>query len=196
VASYSAVYGVMLALENLLKEEFPVDLSGSPINGSAQLIGSQDFKKSLGNIIGLYLHRVAIDPTIPGGFLRRLPGSRTPPVPEVPLMLHFLLVAIADTPLAEISLMGFAMQRLASRPVIGADRLSDPAYAWDDADSVQIATEDMKPEELYRIWDVLPAKYALSVPYTARAIRVSADAVQHVYAPVLDRTFGYREGVP
>jgi hypothetical protein len=196
VASYSAVYGVMLAIESLLKEEFPAELSNSPINGNAQLIGSQDFKKSLGNIIGIYLHRVAIDPTIPGGFMRQLPGTRTPPVPEVPLMLHFLLIAIADTPLAEISLMGFAMQRLASRPSIGADRLSDPSYDWDEADSVQIATEDMKPEELYRIWDVLPMKYSMSVPYTARAVRVRADAAQHVYAPVLDRTFGYRENVP
>jgi hypothetical protein len=196
VASYSAVYGVMLAIESLLKEEFPADLGNSPINGNAQLIGSQDFKKSLGNIVGIYLHRIAIDPSIPGGFMRQLPGSRTPPVPEVPLMLHFLLIGIADTPLAEISLMGFAMQRLASRPVIGADRLSDPSYEWDEADSVQLATEDMKPEELYRIWDVLPMKYSMSVPYTARAVRVRADAAQHVYAPVLDRTFGYREGVP
>ena len=76
-ASYSAVYGVMLAIESLLKEEFPADLSGSPINGNAQLVGSQDFKKPLGNMIGVYLHRIAIDPTIPGGFMRQLPGSRT-----------------------------------------------------------------------------------------------------------------------
>ena len=79
MASYSAVYGVMLAIESLLKEEFPADLSNSPINGNAQLIGSQDFKKSLGNIVGVYLHRIAIDPSIPGGFIRQLPGSRTPP---------------------------------------------------------------------------------------------------------------------
>ena len=125
-------------------------MSASPVSGQAQLLGSQDFKRAnLGNVLGVYLHRVGIDPTIPGGFVRQVPGTRTPPIPEVPLMLHFLLVAVADTPLAEISLMGWGMQQLASRPVIGPDRLLDPAYAWDEGASVHIATEEMKPEELY-----------------------------------------------
>ena len=151
MASYNAVHGVMLAIETLLKERFPAELSASPVSGQAQLLGSQDFKRTnLGNVLGVYLHRVGMDPTIPGGFVRQVPGTRTPPIPEVPLMLHFLLVAVADTPLAEISLMGWGMQQLASRPVIGPDRLLDPAYAWDEGASVHIATEEMKPEELYR----------------------------------------------
>lgn len=192
MASYAAVYGVMLAIEALLKERFPQELAASPVNGQVLLVGSQDFKRTnLGNALALYLHRVGIDPTIPGGFVRQLPGSGLPPIPETPLMLHFLLVAIADTPLAEISLIGWGMQQLASQKVIGPDRMLDPAYAWDEGASVQISTEDMKPEELYRIWDVLPSKYGLSIPYIARAVRVRGDAPQQAYGPVLDRTFGF-----
>jgi hypothetical protein len=183
----------MDAIEALLKEQFPSDLTDPPVSGRASLLGSQDFKKTdLGNVLGVYLHRVSIDPTIPGGYVRQMPGTRTPPVPEVPLMLHFLLVSIANTPLAEISLMGWGMAKLASRPVIGSDRLADPSYDWEDGDAVQIATEEMKPEELYRIWDVLPTKYGLTVPYIARAVRVRGDTAETVYAPVRDRTFGFQ----
>jgi len=193
LASYRAVYGVMDAIEALLKEQFPPELTNPPVSGRASLLGSQDFKRTdLGNVLGVYLHRVSIDPSIPGGFVRQVPGSRTARIPEVPLMLHFLLVAIATTPLAEISLMSWGMAQLASRAVIGSDRLADASYDWEDGDAVQIATEEMKPEELYRIWDVLPTKYGLTVPYVARAVRVRADTAETVYPPVRDRTFGFR----
>src|SRR5271165_5582096 len=166
MATYAAVQGVMAAIEGMLAERFPPELKAAPVNASVKLFGSQDFKQtSISNTLALYLYRISIDPTIPGGYVRALPGSAAGRVPEVPLMLHFLMIAIADTALAENSLMGWGFQQLAITPIIGADRMAAQALAspsqtldWDDADDVQVATEELTREELMRIWDTLPLK--------------------------------------
>jgi hypothetical protein len=113
-------------------------------------------------------------------------------------MLHFLMIAIADTALGENSLMGWGFQQLAITPILGADRMAAQALAlpgqtldWDDSDDVQIATEELTREELMRIWDTLPLKYRLTVPYVVRGVRVALQPDIRQYAPVVDRTFGF-----
>jgi hypothetical protein len=199
MATYAAVQGVMAAIEGMLAERFPPELKATPVNASVQLFGSQAFKQtSISNTLALWLYRISIDPTVPGGFVRRLPGAPGGRVPEVPLMLHFLMIAIADTALAENSLMGWGFQQLAITPIIDADRMAAQTLAlpgqaldWDDADDVQIATEELTREELMRIWDTLPLKYSLTVPYVVRGVRVALQPDMRQYAPVVDRSFGF-----
>ena len=199
MATYAAVQGVMAAIEGMLTERFPPELKGSPVNATVVLFGSAAFKQSsFTNTLALYLYRISIDPTIPGGYVRSLPGSAGGRVAEVPLMLHFLMIAIADTPLAENSLMGWGFQQLAINPIIGSDRMSAQALAlpgqvlnWDDADDVQVATEELTREELMRIWDTLPLKYCLTVPYVVRGVRVALEPDMRQYAPVVDRSLGF-----
>lgn len=199
MATYAAVQGVMAAIEGMLAERFPPELKATPVNASVQLFGSAAFKQtSISNTLALYLYRIGIDPTIPGGYVRSLPGSAGGRVAEVPLMLHFLMIAIADTALAENSLMGWGFQQLAISPIIGADRMSAQALAlpgqalnWDDSDDVQVATEELTREELMRIWDTLPLKYCLTVPYVVRGVRVALQPDMRQYAPVVDRSLGF-----
>jgi hypothetical protein len=199
VATYAAVQGVMAAIEGMLNERFPPELKAAPVSASVQLFGSQSFKQSgIANTLALWLYRISIDPTVSGGYVRALPGSAGGRVPEVPLMLHFLMIAIADSAMAENSLMGWGFQQLATTPIIGADRLSAQALAlpgqmlaWDDADDVQVATEELTREELMRIWDTLPLKYSLTVPYVARGLRVALLPDMRQYPPVVDRTLGF-----
>ena len=189
MASYAAVHGVMTAIQSMLQQRLPAELAASPINGQVQVFGSQDFKQTnTGNTLALYLYRVSVDPTIPGGMLRARPGTPAR-IPEIPVMLHFLMISLADTALAENNLMGWAFAELAASPVLGADRLTDPLLAWDDADDVQVATEELTREELMRIWDTLPAKYTLTVPYVARGVRIQLRPDLRQYAPVTDRSF-------
>jgi hypothetical protein len=108
------------------------------------------------------------------------------------------MIAIADTPLAENSLMGWGFKQLAINPIIGADRMAAQALAlpgqainWDDADDVQVATEELTREELMRIWDTLPLKYSLTVPYVARGLRVELAPDMRQYGPVVDRSLGF-----
>jgi len=199
LSTYAAVQGVMAAIEGMLAERFPPELQATPVNASVQLFGSASFKQaSISNTLALWLYRISIDPTVPGGYVRSLPGSAGGRVPEVPLMLHFLMISIADTALAENSLMGWGFQQLAITPIIGADRLAAQALAlpgqtldWDDADDVQVATEELTREELMRIWDTLPLKYSLTVPYVARGLRVALQPDMRQYAPVVDRSLGF-----
>jgi hypothetical protein len=199
MATYAAVQGVMAAIESMLAERFPQELKDTPVNATVQLFGSQAFKQaSIRNTLALYLYRISIDPTVPGGYVRALPAKPGGKVAEIPLMLHFLMIAIADTALAENSLMGWGFQQLAINPVIGADRMAAQALAlpgqtinWDDADDVHVATEELTREELMRIWDTLPLKYSLTVPYVARGLRVELEPDMRQYAPVVDRSFGF-----
>ncbi len=195
MATYAAVQGVMAAIEGMLNERMPPELKAAPVNGSVSVFGSQTFKQASSNTLALWLYRISIDPTVPGGYVRALPGSVAGRVPEVPLMLHFLMIAIADSALAENSLMGWGFQQLAITPIIGADRLAAQSLAlpgqtlnWDESDDVQVATEELTREELMRIWDTLPMKYSLTVPYVARGIRVELQPDMQQYAAVIDRT--------
>lgn len=211
MANYTAVQGVMSAIVDMLQEGLPPELSGTgsgaaasgtggvAVNGSVQLFGSQDFNQtSLKNALALYLYRISIDPTVVGGYARALPGTAGGRTAEVALMLHFLMIAIADSAVAEISLMGWGFQQLAITPVIGADRLAAqglvglppgaPGISWDDSDSVQVATEELTREELMRIWDTLPLKYRLTVPYVARGLRLTLTPDMRQFGPVLDRS--------
>lgn len=199
MANYTAVQGVMSAIVEMLNEALPPELTGSPVNGSVQLVGSADLSKPVStNALALYLYRISIDPTIVGGYLRTKPGAPGGRTPEVSLMLHFLMIAIADSAVAEVNLMGWGFQQLAIAPVIGADRLAAqglvglapnaPAIAWDDSDSVQVATEELTREELMRIWDTLPTKYRLTVPFVARGLRLTLTPDMRQYTPVLDRS--------
>jgi hypothetical protein len=211
VANYTAVQGVMSAIQDMLQERLPAELSGSSsaaagsgtggvaVNASVQLFGSADFNQTNpGNMLALYLYRISIDPTVVGGYVRALPGTAGGRTSEVALMLHFLMIAIANSAIAEISLMGWGFQQLAVTSLIGADRLAAqglvglapgaPGIAWDDSDSVQVATEELTREELMRIWDTLPGKYRLTVPYVVRGLRLTLGPDMRQYAPVLDRS--------
>ncbi len=204
MANYSAVLGVMSAIRDMLQEALPAELGGAghaanaiAVNGQVALFGSSDFSQtSINNTLALYLYRISIDPTVVGGYARALPGVSTRTA-EVALMLHFLMVAIADSAAAEIGRMGWGFQQLATTPVVGADRLSAqalvtlapgaPPISWDDSDSVQLATEELTREELMRIWDTLPLKYRLTVPYVARGLRLTLSPDLQQYAPVVER---------
>jgi hypothetical protein len=189
----------MTAIEGMLNERLPLELKSAPVNGSVQLFCSQTFKQpNPPNTLALWLYRIGIDPTVPGGYVRMLPGSAGGQVPEVPVMLHFLMIAIADSAVAENSLMGWGFQQLATTPIIGADRLQAQTLAlpgqmldWDDCDEVQVATEELTREEMMRIWDTLPMKYSLTVPYVARGLRMALEQDMLQYAPVTDRTLAF-----
>jgi hypothetical protein len=190
LATYAAVHGVMLAIAGALQEQLPAELRGTPVNGSVQVFGSLDFKRTgIGNVLALYLYRVSVDPTIPGGRIPAPPGHAGGRIPEVPVMLHFLMIAIGDTALAENSLMSWGFWYLAAYPTIGPDRLTDPALAWDDGDDAQIATEELTREELMRIWDTLPMKYTQTVPFVIRGVRIGLLPDLREYPPVRDTTF-------
>ena len=51
-----------------------------------------------------------------------------------------------------------------------------------------MATEELTREELMRIWDTLPLKYRLTVPFVARGLRLTLTPDMRQYTPVVDRS--------
>ncbi|WP_158291936.1 DUF4255 domain-containing protein [Paracraurococcus ruber] len=188
MAGYQSVHGVMHALETLLNVRMPAALSANRVDARAVVVGSKDLLTApAGNRLALYLHRLTVDPTIPGGWVRAgatLPARREP---EVSLRLHFLMIAFGETARAEIDLMAWGLQQLLAIGQLDIDQLNDPAFAWREAEVVQLATEEMATEDLLRIWDALKIEYHLTVPCVARAVRVRADAPREEWPAVTSR---------
>ena len=63
MASYKGVNGVMVALEDFFKRRLPDELKQGTVNAKVKLLGSTDVSKPISsNTLGIYLHRVTIDP--------------------------------------------------------------------------------------------------------------------------------------
>ena len=129
MANYRAIHGVMDAIRAFLDERLPGELRAAP--ASVRLIGSREFNAFQDTSgLGLYLHRISIDTSLPGGFQHRPAADRRRPLPDVPLCLHFLLISFAVSAETEIGLMGWAMQQFATFPVLGVERLDRTALDW------------------------------------------------------------------
>ncbi len=63
---------------------------------------------------------------------------------------------------------------------------------FDDDETVEIVAGQMTNEEMFRIWDVLPRDYQISIPYTARIVRIDSNLDLNEAGPVLakDLDFG------
>ena len=81
------------------------------------------------------------------------------------------------------------MRTLEDYPILPAGLLNMVVPGVFDADeTVEIVFGQLSNEEMFRIWDVLPSKYQISVPYTARIVRIASDAQQREDVPVQMRT--------
>ena len=62
--------------------------------------------------------------------------------------------------------------------------------AWGERDRVQILTEELPTEDLFKIWDGLPIKYSLSSAYVAKTVRLALPE-EPAGARVMTRSFPF-----
>jgi hypothetical protein len=132
------------------------------------------------NSLTLFLYRITLDE-----YLRNRRRVNDPSDAETPLSidLHYLLTAWADNPLAEQTVITWAMREMQMHPVLDSSSLS-PEADWDPSDMIQLIPAEITSDEMMRIWDLLRPKYRLSVPYIARVIRIDVDRAEE-FRPVL-----------
>lgn len=191
MASYQAVNGVLLALENFFKARMPSELTEGPINSRVELLGSADIADPLnGNVLGIYLHRIAIDPH---GRSRFFPAQGTKkdggPSGELPVNLHFLLIASATSATIEANLMSWAMLALANESQLDISHMAESDASWTQRETLSVTPEDMSTEDLMRIWDVFEAPYTSSVPYAVKTIRLRLEEARSEGPAVVSRVF-------
>ena len=102
------------------------------------------------------------------------PRDGLPRQVELPINLHFMLIAVNALSDAEASIMGWAIQQIGNALDLDYALLfsAEPDAAWHPNDRLQVFPEPMNTEDLLRIWDGLPADYRLSTPYLIKNLRL------------------------
>ena len=191
MASYRAVNGVLLALEQFFNSRMPAELSAGPINARVELLGSTDIADPInGNVLGIYMHRIEVDPH---GRSRFFPPQGTSqaetPSAELPLNLHLLLIASATSATIEANLMAWAMIALANESQLDISHMSETDNVWTQQEMLTITPDEVSTENLMRIWDVFQAQYTSSVPYVVRTIRLRLNQQETRGPAVISRVF-------
>jgi hypothetical protein len=113
---------------------------------------------------------------------------------HLPLDLHYLLTAWADNAEQEHRILGRTLQAIESVGALSGPHLH-PSGDWLPGETVQLYLEDMATEDLMRTFDSLECDFRLSIPYIARIVVVTGDAVEPVPA-VTTLIDGVRPSVP
>jgi len=175
MANYSAIYGLLSALENHLRRCLDDASDDALLEGaSVVILGSDDIKGDPGaNSVGIYLHRISIDPHGRG---RYIPPSSTTGIakPELPVNLHILIIGWASSAIGEVDLLAWAMQQIGGGLELDSASLVERDSSWGENNVVQVIPEDMSSEDLMRLWENLPRNYMLSTPYIIKTARLEA----------------------
>ena len=190
MASYKGVQGALTALESFFKRRLPGELSDGPTNARVALLGSADIAKKLsGNLLGIYLHRITIDDHGRARFFKPQGTENGPLQPELPVNLHFLLIANAGSATIEADLMSWAMVELANHSQIDVSHIQDIDDEWGQTEVLNITPEELSTEDLMRIWDVFESAYTSTVAYTARTVRLRLNPQRSEGPDVVTRVF-------
>lgn len=190
MASYRGVQGTLLALEAYLHRSVPAAWRQAPMNARVRLLGSVDLTQALsGNLVGLYLHRISVDPYGRNRFLPPSSATAGAPHAELPVNLHVLLIVNGASAGIEADLMSWAMLQLAGQPTLDASLLTESDSDWGSAEQVAITPEEMPTTDLLRIWDLFEADYTLTAPYILRSVRLRLAAEETAGPEVSSRIF-------
>lgn len=190
MASYKGVTGALLALESFLTNRLPTELSSEPTNAKAVLLGSADIANILtGNLLGIYLHRLTIDPHGRQRSFAARGADQSPLQAELPVNLHFLLIANGSSATIEADLLSWAMVELANECQLDVSHIQDIDDEWGQAEVLNITPDEMSTEDLMRIWDVFKSPYTSTVPYVARTVRLRLRRPRSEGPPVSTRVF-------
>lgn len=177
MADFRGISGALVGLRLRLEKELPL-LAALGVNVSVTVLDSsslneEDLDDLPSNTLAIYLHRISIEP-IGAGRTMPPPRSGLPRQVELPINLHFMLIAVNALSDAEASIMGWAIQQIGIALDLDHALLvsAEPAAQWNPNESLQVFPEPMKTEDLLRIWDGLPADYRLSTPYIIKNLRI------------------------
>ncbi len=174
---FRGISGALVGLKLRFEQELAV-LAALGVTVKIKVLDSaslteDELKKLDKNTLAIYLHRISIEP-IGAGRTMPPPKRGLPRQVELPVNLHFLMVAVNALADAEASIMGWAIQQIGTALDLEHAVLvsAEPDAQWHPDDKLQVFPELMNTEDLLRIWDGLPADYRLSTPYVIKNLRV------------------------
>ena len=169
MATSAGIAGVAKSLERLLDLRFGAE---EPTTGTTatkvKLVTSEQLKTGVDlPALTIYLYRVELNRTMRPAWAA---VGFEDGCGHLPLDLHFLLTAWATDPEDEYRILGRAMEVLEATPILAGPLLhSLNGAVW--------LLDEVPGETVFRLFDLLPVKYRLSVPYLARVMRLDTRPV-------------------
>lgn len=190
MANYTAVNGALEALENFLTSRLPTELSGGTISARVELFGSADVSDPIaGNVVGLYMHRLEIDPHGRSRTFSQQGAGQQNTARELPVNLHILLIASAESATIEADLLSWAMIELANNSQLDISHMAAGDESWTEREMLTITPSEMSNEDLMRIWDTLDQPYTNSVSYVVKTVRLRLRNIENYGPAVTTRVF-------
>jgi hypothetical protein len=190
MATYRAVEATSEAVMRLLQQSWRRDMFENR-DLLFQVYQTQDFATPMSTGVSLFLYRVTVNT------IQRTPVPRPGPKgrqrrPQLPLDLHFLLTPWADHSSLAQAILGWMMRAIEDTAILPAGLLNAVTDGvFDDDETVEIVAGQMTNEEMFRIWDVLPRDYQISIPYTARIVRIDSNLDLNEAGPVLTKDLDF-----
>ena len=158
---------------------------------------SGDFESPMSDGISLYLYRVTVSSN------RNLPPLLGPDGrryrPPIPLDVHFLVTAWAETAVRQQRMLGFAIRTLEDTPILPAGVLnqhSPEPNVFRPEETVELVYESLTVQDVGYIWDVAQTKEQPSAPYVARMVEIESPVAIDEGGLVQTRELQYAQGVP
>lgn len=192
MASYRGIEVVCHSVIELLRDNYDPDDFKQPLD--FRVLGSSGFDQGLTAGVSLFLYRVTINDAdrMPPG-RRDENGDRLRN--QLPLDIHMLLTAWGKEPSLQQAVTGWMMRTLEDHPSLPAgilNRRTDGIFRTDEA--VELTIGELATEDLLHLWELLGSKtYQLSIPYTARNVRIESTEKRLEAALVQDRLHRYEE---
>ena len=193
MANHRAIAATSLAICGYLRNACPrADFPKAEFD----LYQADNFDKHMPEGISLFLYRVAISPS-----LRSLPPTVRPDGkryrPPLPLDLHYMLTAWAQTAEMQQRLLGWTMRELENLPSLPAALLNHygpEADAFRPDESVELICDSAPLQDMNNLWEGFrtnKANQQLSVTYLARMLLVESDVELPDFGSVETRVFEY-----
>jgi hypothetical protein len=174
MATYRAIGATCEAVIRLLQQTWQEALfDDNPL--SFKVYNTKHFEEQpIVNGVSLFLYRVAASPVQRTSPARPKQGKQRRP--QLPLELYFILTPWAKEASLEHEILGWMMRTIEDTPILSAGILNSLLpEVFDSEETVEIVLGQLTNEEMFRIWDVLPGDYRISVPYMARTVRIDSE---------------------
>jgi hypothetical protein len=172
MATYPAIAATSEAVLGLLQS---AAIGGEFNNVEFAHYQSTDFASPMSDGISLYLYRVTVSSN------RNLPPQLGADGrcyrPPIPLDVHFLVTAWAETAVRQQRMLGFAVRTLEDTPILPAGLLnqhSPEPNVFRPEETVELMYESLTVQDVGYIWDIAQTKEQPSAPYVARMVEIES----------------------